>query len=551
MLVIKSDPIHNVDMVQKIVSEDVSSSKTVIDNFNVIRTCNNVDVVTNSEVDVNDTKSRNFFRNTSNNENRIANSDNCSQQFLYPNPKSQPGLIERCRYDFIDGEQFKTASSTNFVAQKKSSSIVSSTTSQRIDKPATKPVEKQLNPKPSCEIKTPEKITTPDVKQIQKTPSVIEPVSQPPKSVPIIKSPTPSNVSTKSNHDTASNAATLRVPNKPAVVNEKPQPAWKTIAPYDISTPVEVIVQYIDQKNPQLLWIMLKKYENESYKMLAEINKFIKTNTPRCSADEIKNNNLVAAPFEDIFYRAVIVDTFESLNEILLRLIDYGNEFYAKYEDIKTASPQMLNIPQYAFQVKLLEKRSIELSETITIKFTSRESSGIWYVSENLDKPATLPADIIAEQNQYAVRQDISTISIPENIPLKLAMLDSSLFMTDRIVTAAVYDEKVILDLEKLNEKFSYYCIEHATKTSPHSPKVGEICCAIFADDGDWYRTECINIVSSSRYLLKFIDYGNYSEVDVDNIREIPREYLFQTSANTCLVEIGKRNRMLMFFLSL
>lgn len=549
-----SESIQKNDIKQEIASDEalsnISNNKTA--NLNSIS--KTVDTITKSEVHANDMKSPNFFRNVNSIQNGMQCNDYRSNTFVYPNPNDQPGLNEQFNKfpkpkenGLADGGQRKpsSSSSTNIIAKENFISKESSTTSKSADKIQAKRTDDvKVQQTTKCiEVQEPEKSAAapaPIVNKPQKTPSVVY-------ASETIKSSTPLKVNVKSDHDSATNVS-LRMPNKPAIVNEKPQSAWKTIAPYDVSDPVKVIVQYVEEKNPQLLWIMLQKNENQCNQLLLEINKIIKANTPGYSSDEIKSNNLVAALFEGIFYRAVILETFGPLKEVLLRLLDYGNEFYAKCDEIKAPIPQMLNAHQYAFQVKLLEKRSIELGETITIKFTTCESSGIWIVSENLDAPVTkLPIE--QPKPKYPIREDISNIPIPENVPLKLLMLDASLFMTDRIVTAAVFNEKVLLDLEKLNEKFTTYCIEHATKTLPHSPKVGEICCAIFADDGSWYRTECINIVSEKRYLLKFVDYGNFSEVNVDDIREIPREYLFQTSANACLVEIGKK--FVIFFMLL
>lgn len=435
------------------------------------------------------------------------NMEKVQNQFIYPKPENQPGFDEPFKMPVNSGSK---PVAKNFVRHN-----VPHNEAEVTQKPICQPIEKKV---------------------------VDQAPAQKAKGIQALPEPVDTQQKTSIND----RLTTLQVPKKPAIVNEKPQPPWKSVAPFDTNSPATVVVQFVEENNPEMLWVMLQSNENDSNNLLVEINREIKHSTPQCSPDELKINNVVGALFEGIYYRAIILDTLGSLNEVLLRLVDYGNEEYVKLENIKSPTPAMFNAHQFAFQVKFLNKKPIEIGATITIRFLSREPTGLWIVTDNLENGGVE----VTAKIDYPIRSDISTVALPEKVPLELVMLDTSLFMTDRTITAAVYDTKLLLEMNKLGEKFTAHCIANASKTPPHMPKVGEICSAIFEEDGYWYRTECINVMSDTVFLLKFIDYGNYSEVNVNNIRKMSREYLYQTLANVCSIDTGKfKKKYLMPFI--
>lgn len=51
--------------------------------------------------------------------------------------------------------------------------------------------------------------------------------------------------------------------------------------------------------------------------------------------------------------------------------------------------------------------------------------------------------------------------------------------------------------------------------------KKGIPCIAKFSEDGKWYRARIEKLISSTKFGVVFTDYGNYDEVDYDDIRKI------------------------------
>ena len=56
--------------------------------------------------------------------------------------------------------------------------------------------------------------------------------------------------------------------------------------------------------------------------------------------------------------------------------------------------------------------------------------------------------------------------------------------------------------------------------------KAGTPCVAIFMDDGKWYRAKVDHHIKGNKYLVFFMDYGNFDEVILDDIRKMPSKFL-------------------------
>ena len=56
--------------------------------------------------------------------------------------------------------------------------------------------------------------------------------------------------------------------------------------------------------------------------------------------------------------------------------------------------------------------------------------------------------------------------------------------------------------------------------------KNGTPCCAIFLDDGKWYRARVERHVKADKYSVFYMDYGNFDEVVLEDIRKMPSKLL-------------------------
>ena len=76
-------------------------------------------------------------------------------------------------------------------------------------------------------------------------------------------------------------------------------------------------------------------------------------------------------------------------------------------------------------------------------------------------------------------------------------------------------------DLTKMREQLtSFYSSLHEAEEVVGNPRVGQVCCAQFADDGEWYRA-VVTCVSDTGGEVKFVDYGNMDvALSIKQLRE-------------------------------
>ncbi|XP_021356780.1 tudor domain-containing protein 1-like isoform X2 [Mizuhopecten yessoensis] len=71
--------------------------------------------------------------------------------------------------------------------------------------------------------------------------------------------------------------------------------------------------------------------------------------------------------------------------------------------------------------------------------------------------------------------------------------------------------------LAELQESISVYC----ASASPYKPVQGELVCAKYSLDDQWYRAKVIETLEEGQFNTQFVDYGNCEEVGTDNIRKL------------------------------
>lgn len=89
---------------------------------------------------------------------------------------------------------------------------------------------------------------------------------------------------------------------------------------------------------------------------------------------------------------------------------------------------------------------------------------------------------------------------------------------------AQLADRSYIESLCELMEKMAVDC--NASRHAPgFQPKIGELCCARYTGDSNWYRAT-VNSVSGQAVNVKFVDFGNDEILNVSAIRPISADYL-------------------------
>lgn len=188
------------------------------------------------------------------------------------------------------------------------------------------------------------------------------------------------------------------------LTSNTPTPTWSISFEPPQNTFFDVIVQYIEELDPTLIWVTEIKYDANLKKLLAEINRTVApAEVPACKAEELTVGALVAAPLDKVFYRAQVIETHAEQNMCTVRLIDYGNEMKLPNDKLKAAIPIMSNLNAYAFRIKVPKNViDLQLESVITIRLIGPKSNeDFWFVDlKPKALPKVLPLEILSENPQ-------------------------------------------------------------------------------------------------------------------------------------------------------
>ncbi|CAH1253582.1 TDRD6 [Branchiostoma lanceolatum] len=88
--------------------------------------------------------------------------------------------------------------------------------------------------------------------------------------------------------------------------------------------------------------------------------------------------------------------------------------------------------------------------------------------------------------------------------------------------------QDVEADLPRMNA----YC--QSCPETVQSPKVNDLCCALYSEDQTWYRAKILDVVSSKMLTVQFIDFGSLETVSPVNTRPLDAE---MTALPPCALE--------------
>lgn len=57
-----------------------------------------------------------------------------------------------------------------------------------------------------------------------------------------------------------------------------------------------------------------------------------------------------------------------------------------------------------------------------------------------------------------------------------------------------------------------------------------------YDEDNTWYRGHCIEVSGDGAPTILFLDYGNVTPVNIENIRKMPKEFAFPCLTVGCFI---------------
>lgn len=294
----------------------------------------------------------------------------------------------------------------------------------------------------------------------------------------------------------------------PVEVKAVQQKPWLLHFPLEkpVGESFEVIVQCLVA--PAQAWVMLASYEVECNKLLNNINQQLGAVGEPVRYEQIEIDDIFAAPFENWFYRVVVLEkTNPSKSLLKVRLIDYGNEMIIPSTELRPPLLLMKNLRAFAFQVEIVNlSHPLEVNERIRIKLKDVPEVNGRKLVEIVQAPVTpYLLDMLGDGEENFGEGGI------------IAILSSRKALV--MLTGAVVKPTMKVLYNQLPEVAPKQFPPLADKL-----KIGDLVCIETADDG-WSRGLLVE-QHDKNWLFYTVDNGTVELIsDEKQIRSLPEEY--------------------------
>ncbi|KAL1397947.1 hypothetical protein pipiens_009354 [Culex pipiens pipiens] len=255
-------------------------------------------------------------------------------------------------------------------------------------------------------------------------------------------------------------------------------------------------------------WVMLASYEADSDKLLNDINQQLGAAGEPVKYDEVQVEGIYAAPYENYFYRVVVLEkTVPSKGLLKVRLIDYGNELVIPSTELRPPLLLMKNLRAFAFQVEIVNlSHPLEVNERIRIRMKDAAEVDGRKLVEIVQPPVTpYLLDMLGSAEDKFGEGGI------------IAILSSRTALV--MVTSAVVKPTMKVLYNQLPELAPKQFLPLADKL-----KIGDLVCIETADDG-WSRGLVVE-QHDKNWLFYTVDNGTVELIsDEKQIRALPEEF--------------------------
>uniref|UniRef100_A0A8C3L9P5 Tudor domain containing 1 n=1 Tax=Chrysolophus pictus TaxID=9089 RepID=A0A8C3L9P5_CHRPC len=242
---------------------------------------------------------------------------------------------------------------------------------------------------------------------------------------------------------------------------------------------------------------------------------------------------------DNVWYRAAVI-AHASEDNIVVGYIDYGNFEVLQPTRLRPMIPELMDLPAQAIRCTLAGIKPLLgawTSEAISLM-------------KQLVKDKVFTVKVVDKESYRCVVELTDTSVIPEiNISrclIEKGCADEASRMALQAIETSDVKQTNTVDVIvcTLYSPGEFYCqianklralnslnkslFECCQKSPPNvfKPEKGEPCCALFSDDGNWYRALVEDIISDRVVRVHFVDYGNAEEVPAENIRQISSSFL-------------------------
>lgn len=232
---------------------------------------------------------------------------------------------------------------------------------------------------------------------------------------------------------------------------------------------------------------------------------------------------LAQGPFDNLWYRAKIIDSDESEQSIIVTVlcIDNGKTFSIDKKICLKNMPEQLQRKSFfgipcSLAVKIERKCEDEATELL-LKMVE---------NDNVEYKVVLETPQLNYIELFYNDENITNMLVEKKLAHRIETFSSGTGYTSHINSISSFFVQLEVDQLKLDLISSIMERANGNFAKVPDPKVGQVVAAKFPDDDCWYRSR-IEEIESNGYIVAFIDYGNaclVKEIGVidESVTELP-----------------------------
>ncbi|XP_031636231.1 uncharacterized protein LOC116349100 [Contarinia nasturtii] len=382
-------------------------------------------------------------------------------------------------------------------------------------------------PKSDCVVATKSSHTS-DITSSEKRPLIDESVAADKKAAP---SPRARLLSQASNGPTSQPAAPMTPP--AASVTSSAASGMEIDLIEDGS---EVFINYV--KSHQMVYVRSVAKDTEFSKMITEVGEASK-NAPKLATYPVRND-IVMAPYDGLYYRAIVIKINKETASVHVGFIDFGNSVEVLFNQLKELPNEL--------------QQHRRMTTAVVLKDIQNE-----FEPEEIDEMKLYLEGLCANETKLKIKGDNSFVHTKDLVELFDIITNQSIndeikkkgkrskrYRLDDLECLVVNtkEESTLVNIgpERIHENL-LTCIFKANiqefmdedsriqeygmtvKNAPaYVPKVKELCLVLTKDDGTdvWYRAQFQQELIDDKAQLYCIDYGRVLKTRINNIRAFP-----------------------------
>jgi len=299
-------------------------------------------------------------------------------------------------------------------------------------------------------------------------------------------------------------------------------------------TNVKVVVSEVSSHCEVYMHIASNEVKELLIKIGTELNTMLSSNqSPLLNTPPAKSLCCAKFSADSHWYRAEVLESWDST--CLVQFVDYGNKETVSIGDILSCPDDFHQYPKVAIRCVLDGLQSIAPSEADRVmKYLSEQTAGKFFSPEVVD--SSRDSDL-----SVSLRNDEGVSLVDELRSLNLVSVagESVCFVRDLSKVQLPEDEEFQMLLGECHSPNKFY-IQLATvengralsaineslngsdlKPLDSTPEKGNLCCARFSLDKQWYRAEILS-VNQHQVEVFYVDYGNFEKATLADLAHCP-----------------------------